>query len=289
MSTESYHFKVGKFECIAVSDGTLTYSDPGPLHFANAPSDRLALALLAHNIQIEQWNEWISPLPCLVIQTGEHCVLVDTGLGKEDRAPNAGKLLQNLESEGIGPSDIDTVILSHAHGDHIGGNTDLTGMVAFPHARYVMRKEEWDFWTSETTLAQPDHQWMTSFVNKHLLPLHDRFELLEQDKEIVSGIHSIFAPGHTPGHMALVVVSNGEELLCLGDVITHPIHLEQPDWHLDSDCQPEQAVHTRRWLLERAAVDQARVFAFHFDFPGLGYVHQQQDAWKWQPIAEIMG
>jgi glyoxylase-like metal-dependent hydrolase (beta-lactamase superfamily II) len=288
MNNESFHFKVGTFECIVVNDGTLTYSDPAQIHFANAPSDRLAQALREYNIKPDQWDEWISPLPCLVIQTGKHRVLVDTGMGNVDSAPNAGKLLQNLQAEGISPSEIDTIILSHGHSDHIGGNTDPNGHAAFSQARYVMRKEEWDFWTSETTLAQPAYEWMTSYVHKSLLPLKDRFELLEQDMEIVPGVHTLFAPGHTPGHMALVIVSSGEQLICLGDVISHPIHLEQPDWYLDPDCQPDQAVRTRRLLLNRAALDQALVFAYHFDFPGLGYVHQQQEAWKWQTIAATM-
>jgi glyoxylase-like metal-dependent hydrolase (beta-lactamase superfamily II) len=284
VNSENFHFNIGTFECIVVSDGTLTYTSPANVHFANAPSDRLTPALLKYNIQLDQWDEWISPLPCLVIQTGKHQVLVDTGLGNVDFAPNAGKLLQNLQAEGIRPSDIDTVIISHAHGDHIGGNTDSEERAAFSQARYFMRKEEWDFWTSETTLAQPEHEWMTPFVHKQLLPLHNRFELLEQDNEIVPGISTIFAPGHTPGHMALVIASSGEQLLCLGDVITHPIHLEEPDWYIESDCQPEQAVRTRRWLLDRSTGEHTRVFAFHFDFPGLGYVHQLQESWKWQPI-----
>jgi glyoxylase-like metal-dependent hydrolase (beta-lactamase superfamily II) len=287
MNSTSYHFKVGTFNCIMINDGTLAYSKPAQTHFANAPSDLLAQALLEYNIQLELWEEWISPLPCLVIQTGKHQVLVDTGLGKVDFGPNAGKLLQHLQAEGIQPSDIDVVILTHAHGDHIGGNTDPDGNAAFTHAQYVMRKEEWDFWTSETTLAQPEHEWMTPFVHRQLLPLYKSFKLLEQDTEIVPGVQTLFALGHTPGHMALTISSRGDKLLCFGDVITHPIHLEQPDWYIEPDCQPDQAVRTRRRLLEHAAVEQARVFAFHFDFPSLGYVHTQQGAWRWKPVAAM--
>ncbi len=282
MSAESYHFKVGTFECILVNDGTLAYTEPASVHFANAPLDRLEQALHAYNIQLDQWKEWISPLPCLVIKTGEHLVLVDTGLGHIDWGPNAGKLLTSLQSEGIMPDDIDTVILTHAHGDHIGGTTDSEGNAAFPKAQYFLRKEEWDFWTSETTLAHPDHNWMTFFVDRNLLPIKDRVRLVEQDKEIVPGIHNLFAPGHTPGNMALAVVSGGEQLLCLGDIITHPIHLEQPEWHISPDCDPKQSVLTRRRLLRRAADDHTLIFAFHFDFPGLGYAHAQEEAWKWQ-------
>jgi len=285
MVDTSYCFKVGKFECIAVNDGTLTYTDPAPLHFANAPSELLGPALRRYGIQLEAWKEWISPLICLVIQTGEHCILVDTGLGSTfDWAPNAGRLLQNLQAEGIGAGDIDTVIISHAHGDHVGGNVDLEGRAAFPEARYIMSKGEWDFWTSDKTLVQAEHNWMTPIVEQKLMPIQDRFQLIEQDIEIVPGIYTLFAPGHTPGNMAVVIKSGNEQLLSLGDVIAHPLHVERPEWYLEPDVQPEQSVRTRQQLLERAAVEHALVCGFHLDFPGLGYVLQEQGGLKWQAI-----
>ncbi len=280
----SYRFKVGAFECVVVSDGTLTYTNPAPELFANAPSDRLALALLAYGIQLEKWAEWISSLNCLVIRAGEHCILIDTGLGTVDFGPDAGRLLGNLRAEGIEPGDIDTVVLTHAHGDHVGGNTDSEGKAAFPHARYLMAKAEWDFWTSEATLAQPEHEWMSLFVNKSLLPLKDRFQFLEQDTEIVPGILALAAPGHTPGNLVLSVSSMNERLLCLGDVFAHPIHVDHPDWYFAPEVQPQQAVQTRKRLLERAAADRALVFALHLDFPGLGYVREEQGKLTWQPI-----
>ena len=289
MNLDSFHFKVGTFDCIAISDGTLTYTDPADLHFVTAPADRLAQALRTYNIDLDQWKEWISPLTSLVIQTGKHCVLVDTGLGHIDFGPNAGKLLKNLHEEGIEAGDIDTVILSHAHGDHIGGNTNSEGRAAFPHARYIMHKAEWDFWTSETTLAHPDYNWMTFFVEKQLSPIADRFDLLEQDAEIVPGVRTLLAPGHTPGNIVISIKSEGEQLLYLGDVFAHPIHLEEPGWHLAPDCQPELSIRTRRWLFDLAATEQALVMAFHVDFPGLGYIQKQKDAWKWQPIAMRSG
>ncbi|OGN91301.1 MAG: hypothetical protein A2Y88_01405 [Chloroflexi bacterium RBG_13_48_10] len=281
MNTGSFHFKVGRFDCIAISDGSMPSHDAAQILFTNAPKRLLASTLREYNSSLDQWTEQFT---CLVVKTEEHCVLFDTGLGVIDSVPSAGKLLQNLQACDIEPGEIDTVIISHAHGDHIGGNTDSGGQAVYPQARYYMRREEWDFWTSETTLANPAYGWMTEFVNQGLLPIRDRIQLLEQDLEIVPGITTLFAPGHTPGNLAAVIESGNEQLLYLGDVILHPIHVEHADWYSSFDCLPVMAVRTRQLLLERAVADQALIIAYHLDFPGLGYARGQQGKWKWQPI-----
>ena len=189
------HLTVGAFKCIVVNDGTLSYTTPARVHFPNAPSDQLAVALRKYDLELDLWEEWISPLPCLIIQTGMHRILVDTGLGKADFAPNAGKLHQNLQVEGIQPGYIDIVILSHAHGDHIGGNVDPMGKAAFPNARYVMRKEEWDIWTSEEILSQPRYEWMIPFVHGQLLLLFDRFELSRRIRKLCPAFKPCLHPG----------------------------------------------------------------------------------------------
>lgn len=144
MNNESYRFKIGNFECIIVLDGTFAYPHPAQVFFANAPEERLEQVLREHNLNPETWGEYISPYPSLVIYTGDHVVLVDTGAGSF--APTTGKLIPNLKTEGISPKDIDTVILTHGHADHIGGNVNGEGKPTFPNARYVMWKEEWEFW-----------------------------------------------------------------------------------------------------------------------------------------------
>ena len=177
MSTQSYRFKVGTFECMAVSDGTLTYTPPtfpppATSLFANAPTEHRDLVLGKHNLHPEQWVEWISPYICVVINTGKHQVLVDTGAG--NLGVNTGKLLQNLKAEGITPRDVDTVILTHGHPDHIGGNTDTEGKSAFPDARFVMWKDEWDFWTSDLAELKVDEhakELLLMFARNNLPPI----------------------------------------------------------------------------------------------------------------------
>jgi glyoxylase-like metal-dependent hydrolase (beta-lactamase superfamily II) len=290
MNNETFQFDVGKLKCITVSDGNLTYvpptfPPPATLLFANAKRERLEQVLLEHNLQPNQWVEWTSPYICLLVNTGDHLVLVDTGAGSF--APTTGKLLQNMQAQGVGPGDIDTVILTHGHPDHLGGNTDAEGKPAFPNARYVIWKDEWDFWTSEQAEQKLDEhvrEMLIKFARKNLPPLQGKIDLLDREAEIVPGIRAIAAPGHTPGHMALEVSSEGEQLLCISDAALHPIHLEQPEWYAVVDFAPQETVSTRRRLLSRAAAQKALVLAFHFPFPGLGHIVQKGDVWQWQPI-----
>ncbi len=237
------------------------------------------------------WIRWISePRPfdqklrsrCSVSAEGQERDIDTLTWGE-----SGGLHFRNLQAGGIAPGDIDMVILTHGHPDHIGGNTDAEGKPAFPKARYVMWKDEWRFWTSgqaEATLDEHVKDVLIEFARKNLPPIQGQLDLVDHETEIVPGIHALAAPGHTPGHMALAISSQGEQLLCISDALLHPIHLEQPEWHAVIDFAPHEVVATRRQLLNRAAAEKALVLAFHFPFPGLGHVAQMGEGWLWQPI-----
>ena len=286
----SHRFKLGNFECVIVLDGYHIYADPAGSWFRNAPKDELDEELRSRGIDPETWDKQISPYPSLVVFTRKHVVLVDTGAGT--LAESTGKLIENLAKESIAPEDIDTVILTHAHPDHIGGITDGNGNPTFTRARYVISRTEWDFWTGDPDLSNleiPDSkkELLRSYAAEKLLPIQNRLDFVElrsHEAEIVPGVLAIDAAGHTPGHIVISVRSVGEELLYLSDTVVHPIHLKRPEWWLSVDMDQEQTTSTRRRILGRASADGALVHVFHFPAPGLGRVVAKDDAWGWKPI-----
>src|SRR4030042_2428249 len=148
MAKKSYPFKVGHFECLAISDGD--FAIPHDEIFADVAVSRVEQLLRKHNIKPGG-----GPIEatCLLVKTGKKLVLLDTEFGPAFE-PSVGKLMENLQAEGIKPTDIDIVILSNGHLDHIGGNTDIEGKLAFPNARYITSKDEWKFWMPEPDLTQ---------------------------------------------------------------------------------------------------------------------------------------
>lgn len=289
MNNDFYRFKVGDFECVAINDGTFVYEPPlipppADFLFANAPRRLRDQVLHEHGMQAEEWMRFVSPFTCLMVNTGRHKVLVDTGA--DGFAPNTGRLLHNLRAVGVEARDIDTVVLTHGHDDHVGGNTDAEGKPAFPIARYIMWKKEWTFWTSEQPEALYGNEDFT-FTRKKLLPIESRMCLIDHETEIVPGIRAVSAPGHTPGHMAVSVSSGGKQLLCISDAFVHPIHVEHPEWHAAHEVAHEQITKTRGFLLNKAATDKTLMLAFHFPFPGLGHVVRRETGWQWQPIKTL--
>jgi len=277
MNAERFHFNVGAFECIAIKDD----SEAHPISdlTTDVTEEQLAQVLRDHGFPSE---EWITDFNCLLINTGEHRVLVDAGWGCGTTRRD-GRLLQNLQAEGIAPKDIDVIVITHSDRDHTGGLIDAKGKMTFTNTRHVMWREGWRAWSETNWAEEPED--MAAFHRKILQRLQDRVELVEPETEFLPGFQVIPAVGHRPDHTVLSVSSAGKQLLHLADAIIHPVMIEHPDWRWPDHSLPERAMNDRRQLLERAAAQNALVFGSHFPFPGLGYVVQQGERWRWQPIA----
>lgn len=282
---------IGEFECTIVSDGSFAYPNPGQAFFANADQAELTTALDRHGIDTETWDTYVSPYPCLVIQTDDHTVLVDTGGG--ELGDHTGKLRTNLEAVGVSAADIDTVLLTHIHPDHVGGNLTDEGDPAFPNAQYLLPDSEYDFWLNEPDLSSlrlPNHikETMVAFAEEQVRPLDDELDRLpDESVEIVPGIRTVPAPGHTPGHVAVEVNSADETLLHLVDLVFFPIHIERPEWYAAFDLDPENVVKSRQRLLRRAADEGSLVMAHHFSAPGLGRVRSTETGYEWEPLSSM--
>ena len=224
------------------------------------------------------------PYTCLLIDTGRNRVLVDTGTGVDSPEPAKGKLQALLQGEGIAPDEIDTVILSHAHSDHIGGCLNNLGQPAFPNARYVMLRKEWDYWMSNPSLVElplPEDfkKGMLASAQKTFRELKAT-DHINPETEIVPGIAAIAAFGHSPGQIRLDISSAGRRLLFVADAIVLPLHPGSPESIGATDHQPGEMVATRIKLLEKAARHQPIVSTSHLAFPGLGHVTARGNRWE---------
>jgi glyoxylase-like metal-dependent hydrolase (beta-lactamase superfamily II) len=291
MGTGSFRFEIGEFECVSVSDGALNYPPEG--FFSNTPLERVEEALRERNLPTAQI---MTPYTCLYIDTGEHRVLVDAGAGDlgahaarmfpglDHSTSITGLLRENLIAAGIEPFEIDTVIITHAHPDHVGGMLNEKGRPVFADASYFISQEEWDFWNSDDAMAKAP-TFMIDTARCNLNPLEDRLTFVDDTSEIVPGVRAVATFGHTPGHMALSIVSGGERLLHVSDAVLYPLHLENPEWTPVFDMLPEQASASKRRIFDLAAEENALVFAHHFPpFPNLGHVRKEDQRWHWQPL-----
>ena len=286
-ATTTHRYPVGEIEVIVVPDGERTA--PVPEGFVlNAPMDEVTAAYVAHGIPEGQGNTPFNPT---VIRTAGKTVLVDTGCGAdtaEEPGATAGFLMRNLAAIGIGPDDVDVVVISHFHGDHVSGLVAPDGGPAFPSAEITVPAAEWRFWMDDGERARATPGRMEQLFEHNRLvfdPLAERVRTHAWNEEVVPGVTAIGTPGHSIGHTSYLVSSQGESVFLIQDVSNHPaLSLEHPGWHLAFDQDPVAAESTRRRTLEWLAHEQIPVQGFHFPFPGHAMVEAVGDAYRAVPI-----
>ena len=271
---------IGNVEIASLSDGLLEFdicnffpdipaSDWEPFHDHLTPDRKVSFNLA-----------------CFLVRSDGRNIAVDTGLGAKDSPETPwGELLDDMSRNGLSPDDIDAVVMTHLHRDHVGWNTvrDDGGNLkpTFPNARYYFSKVDLD--ASHDPALQPDR-----FPNAPdcVWPLVDMglVELMEGEFSITSELTTLPTPGHTPGHMSIMINSGGERALILGDVLHNTSQIQQTHWASRADIIPDQAISTRQSLLDRLESEGIPVAAVHLPAPGFGKIVRLSGRRYWQAI-----
>jgi len=257
---EARAFKLGAFHLVALHDAQFTPPNDGKvfgvgvgaaavtqvLEAAGAPTDHITLSVDA-----------------LLVKTGEQIVLIDTGVG--------GALQGSLKLAHVKPEAVTDILITHAHGDHVGGLVK-NGQLAFPNAKIHMSAAEWPWLQGQEKMAD-----LVKVITDHV-------ETFEPGAEVVPGITAIDLKGHTPGHVGYEIVSGKDRLLDFGDTAhSSIISLAKPTWHISFDTDQDEGEQNRVATLTQLAKSQETIFAPHFPFPGVGKIETQGDHFVWKP------
>jgi glyoxylase-like metal-dependent hydrolase (beta-lactamase superfamily II) len=210
---------------------------------------------------------------CYLVRSAGKNILVDTGLGPRKRPGfPGGNLDVAFRDAGLSPADIDVVVHTHLHIDHVGWNTfdrdDGRRELFFPNARFFIQQVEWDYWMTPEQIGHPANAHLAECVE----PLRDsgRVTFVDGEQAIDENLTCVATPGHTPGHVAIGIASAGERAVIVGDASHHPAQLLHPDWSPPFDTDPVQSAKSRDRLFDMAIDEQRLWIAGHWEHPGLG-------------------
>lgn len=242
----------------------------------------------------ERWDPWRHymnergnlrmNIGTFVVRSEGKTILVDTGLGDKPR-PNypPGNMLANLADAGVKPDDVDMVVITHLHIDHVGWNTvrgEDSWVPTFPRARYIIARPEWEYF------SQPEQVAKAEYMTDSVLPLEGagQLDLVEDTHAVDTNLTLVPSPGHTPGHVCVAIVSGAERAMIIGDAAHHPVQLTETEWSVMFDVNKVQAAKTRAKLVERMERENAVVIGGHFPPPGIGRLVRLGERRIWQAL-----
>ncbi|MBY0349605.1 MBL fold metallo-hydrolase [Tabrizicola sp.] len=260
-------FKLGAFEVTTLLAGTRAGDKPQETFGTNATPDDFAALSAANFIPADRTQTFFTPT---VVNTGAEIVLFDTGLAAEGT-------LAALTAAGMTPDMVDVVVLTHMHGDHIGGLMGADGVTpTFANARYVTGATEHNYWAGAANEG----------FDKNVKPLNDRITFLDTNGSVASGITGMDAFGHTPGHMIYQIESDGQRLAITADTANHYVwSLQKPDWEVRFDADKPAAAATRKSVFGMIAADRIPFIGYHMPFPGIGFVEAKDDGFRYVPAS----
>lgn len=281
-----YKYRVGSIRVTALLDGYM----PLPNDFVYGFDEDAAKAATAQAYRRFTPGYASIPVNGYVIENGSNTILVDAG-GPSFAFETLGGLVGNLRAAGFEPSDIDTVLFTHFHPDHVGALMNGEGGRTFENATLVCSDTEWAvaFNDDIRNAAPEEFRGFVDMVRSFVAPYTDYRQTFDGEKELFTGVTSVPLPGHTPGHTGYAIHSDNESLLIWGDVIhASTLQFANPGWGVVFDADPAMAAETRAKMLDRAAADRMAVAGMHIDFPGFGYVERMGNAYRhvgapWMP------
>lgn len=284
-----YRFKHGAMQGTVISDGILPLGEPSS-SFLGTTKDEVGQMLTSNFLDP---NNVILEQNILVLNTGSKLVLFDTGMGESQLfGPTTGQMMKNLAVAGIDPADIDAIVCTHGHCDHVWGIMSAGGVPNFPNAQIYISETDFDFWTDEAKLEWSEPGYMRAFVEgarNNLLPLRERIVFFKDGEEFLPGIQAMAAPGHTLGHMIFLITSEGQTMAAIGDTTHHHVLLlERPLMEFAFDTDPKQSAQTRLKVLTMLADEQIPMIAYHFPWPGIGHVAKAGEGFRFHPAPMIM-
>jgi glyoxylase-like metal-dependent hydrolase (beta-lactamase superfamily II) len=282
-----YRYKVGDAEVTVISDGANTF----PLNegfVVNAKKDDVGNALARAFRPRDRMTIYFGPL---VVNTGGKLVVIDTGNGPGAFAASKGAVGQfasNMAAAGIDPKTVDTVVISHFHGDHVNGLLTTENKLAFPNAEVLVPEVEWKFWMDDGEMSRASGERMAGLFrnNRRVFDagLNRKVTPYAWGKDVAPGLLAVESIGHTPGHTSYVLSSGADKVFIQSDVTNDPdLFALNPGWHLVFDQDPVQAEATRRRIYDMIAAERMPVQGFHYPFPGLAHLVKEGSGYRWVP------
>ena len=264
----SHQIKVGNVELVSLSDVIMTRSPLVAFPDTTTEQWKEFPELMVNDEEIS--HRWGS----LAVRSGGKLLIVDTGFQGADSV-----LLEDMRQKGIDRNEVDIVVFTHIHPDHVGWNlTD--GKPNFPKARYLFPQKDWDYWTQPSVMENAE------YVANQVVPLKDLnvLELIGENYQLTDELTTVPTPGHTPGHTSIAIASGGERGFILGDVAHSPIQAHHTDWCPAFDIDPDVSRKTRHSVLDMLEAEGILVCAGHFPDPGFGRFVRAESRRLWQGI-----